>query len=124
MANLSKWLRWNASLSVFQSRAAGVIGALAMAWVLVVASRDRHVEVTSHLECGTDPREILRPGELLDHITLRFIVDSHCSNARYLSDERIALRYIGGDVDVETKKITIGGETYYKIVAVGDEVEL
>ena len=78
--------------------------------MLIVAAY-RHVGFASRHECGTDPLEFLRPGEVLDTTSLRFIVHAHCSNVRYLSDERIALPYFGGNVGVETKRLDIGGET-------------
>lgn len=123
MVNSSGWLRRNGNFPELCARAVGLLWALAMAWLFVVAARDHHPVFTSRFECGTDPRDILRPGEVLDKSTLRFIVDAHCSNARYLPDDWIALRYVGGEVDVETKRLTIGGQTYYEIVSVGGESE-
>ena len=120
MPNLSRWPVWNSSLPELLSRAVGVTWGLVMALLLIVAARDRHPEFTSRLECGTDPQDFLRAGELLDRVSLRIIVDAHCSNARYLSDEGIALRYGGEQVDIGMRKLTIGGETYYSIVSVGD----
>jgi hypothetical protein len=112
---------WSRAVGDHLPRAVGVAWALAMGWLLVIGLRDHDRAFTSRFECGTDPREILRPGEMLDRISLRVIVDAHCSNARYLSDQRIALRYIGGEVDVDMTKLSIGGETYYRIDSVGDE---
>ena len=63
----------------------------------------------------------LRSGEMLEESTLRFIITAHCANALYLPDERIALRYGGGTVDVETRRFSIGGATHYQIVSVGNE---
>ena len=120
MASLSGRPRWNTNLADLLSRAVGVTWMLVMAALFIVAVRDHHPEFTSRLECGTDPQDFLRAGEMLDRVSLRIIVDAHCSNARYLSDERIALRYVGEEVDVEMSKLSIGGETYYKIVSVGD----
>jgi len=105
----------------FLSRAVGVAWGLAMAWLLVTGVRDHHPEFTTRLECGTDPRSILHAGEVLDTLTLKVVVDAHCSNARYVSDQRIALRYVGAEVDVEMTKLSIGGETYYRIDSVGGE---
>ena len=102
-------------------RTAGVAFALAMAWLFVLGVRDHDHAFTSRVECGTDPRSILRAGEVLDGESLRVIIQAHCSNVRYLSDERIALRYVGAEVDVGMKKLSIGGETYYRIESVGDE---
>jgi hypothetical protein len=90
-----------------------------MVWVLFVAARDHHTVFTSHLECGTDPQAILGTRDVLEQSTLRFIVDAHCTNARYISDERIELRYGGAPVDVGLRKLVIGGATYYAIDSVG-----
>ncbi len=54
-------------------RAVGVTWALVMAWVFFVAARDHHPVFTSQNECGTDPRDFLRAGELLEKDSLRFI---------------------------------------------------
>ena len=113
-AGLRQWFR----LPHVLPEAAGVAWALAMAWVLVVAARDHHTVFTSHLECGTDPQEILGTRDVLDKGTLRFIVDAHCANARYVSDDRIELRYGGTPFDVELRKLDIGGTTYYAVDAV------
>ena len=109
------------ALSDFLPRVVGVSWALVMAWVLFVAARDHHPVFTSRHECGSDPADILRSGEMLEESTLRFIITAHCANALYLPDERIALRYGGGTIDVETRRFSIGGATHYKIVAVGNE---
>jgi hypothetical protein len=119
MANLNNWLR--RILSDFLPPVVGVTWALVMAWVLFVAARDHHPVFTSRHECGSDPADILRSGETLEEGTLRFIITAHCANALYLSDERIALRYGGGEVDVETSRFSVGGATHYKIVSVGGE---
>jgi hypothetical protein len=102
------------------ARAAGVAWALAMAWLFVIGLRDHDRQLTTRLECGTDPRSILRAGEVLDRMSLHVIIQAHCANARYVSDERIALRYVGAEVDVDMTKLSIGGETYYRIESVGD----
>ena len=117
----SGWRRSNGNVPELCARALGVGWALVMTALFVVALRDHHPVFTSRLECGTDPRDILRPGEVLEQSTLRFIVDAHCSNARYLPDDWIALRYVGGAIDVETRPLVIGGQTYYEIVSVGGE---
>jgi hypothetical protein len=101
-------------------RAMGVSFAVVVASLALVGQRDHHRVFSSRFECGTDPLDILRIGEILDKSSLRFIIDAHCTNARYLSDERIELRYGGEKVDVETRKLSIGGNPdYYKIVLVG-----
>jgi hypothetical protein len=101
-------------------RTMGVGFALVVASLAVVGQRDHLRVFSSRFECGTDPLDILRIGEILDKSSLRFIIDAHCTNARYLSDERIELRYSGGTVDVETRKLSIAGDAdYYEIVSVG-----
>jgi hypothetical protein len=97
--------------------AVAAIWALVMAALFIVGHRDR--QVSKSFECGTDPLEILRIGEIVETSTLRFIVDAHCANARYPSEERIELRYHGGQVDVETRKLDIPGASYQQIVSVG-----
>src|SRR5947209_1485675 len=92
------------------ARAAGVAFGLAMAWLFVIGLRDHDRAFTTRLECGTDPRSILRAGEVLDGVSLHVIIQAHCSNARYLSEQRIALRYVGAEVDVDMTKLSIGGE--------------
>jgi hypothetical protein len=44
---------------------------LVMAALFIVALRDRIPGFTSRLECGTDPQDFLRAGEMLDGISLR-----------------------------------------------------
>jgi hypothetical protein len=110
-------------LSHLFARAAGVSWAVVMAWVVTVASVDRHPEFTSRLGCGTDPQDILHPGELLDGGSLRFLVGAHCSNPRYFANGHITLRYGGADFDVETTPLIIGGQTYLKVLSVGGRTE-
>ncbi len=111
--------RW--SLGELFSRTVGVTWVLVMALLLVVAERDHHPEFKSRFECGTDPQDFLRPGELLDRSSLRIIVDAHCANAHYLSDDWIELRYGGGEIDVGIRKLRVGGEDYFRIVSIGGE---
>jgi len=99
--------------------AVGLPSIVFIAWLFLLASGP-HPHPTTPGECGTDPREILRAGELLERSSLRLIVQAHCPDARYVSDERIALRYVGAEVDVAMKKLRIGEETYYEILSVGD----
>ena len=123
VTTLSKPLGRRSPLCEALRPAVGVSWALVMAWVLFVAVRDHHPAFTSQNECGTDPRDFLRAGELLEEDSLRFIVNSHCSNARYLSDGWIELRYNRAAVDVETRQLRVAGTTYYKVVWVGGVVE-
>jgi hypothetical protein len=119
MANAIAWLRQQRRLPDVLPEAVGVAWALVMAWVLFVAARDHHTVFTSRFECGSDPQEILGSRDILEESTLRFIVDAHCTNARYVSDERIELRYGGVPFEVEMRKLDIGGATYYAIDSVG-----
>jgi hypothetical protein len=123
VTTLSKPLARGRPLREALRQAVGVTWALVMAWVLFVAARDHHPVFTSQNECGTDPRDFLRAGELLDQRSLGFIVNSHCANAKFLSDGWIELRYDGRTVDVETRQLRIAGTTYYKVVWVGGETE-
>ena len=100
-------------------RTLGVSWMLVMAWLLVAGEHDHHRVFTSRFECGTDPLDILRIGEIIEKSTLRFIVDAHCTNARYLADDRIELRFGGAPVDVETRPLSVGGAPYYEIVSIG-----
>ena len=118
MANGTGWLGQHTHLPNVLPQTVGVAWALVMVWVLVVAARDHHPVFSSHLECGTDPQEILGTGDVLEQSTLRFIVDAHCANARYVSDERIELRYGGATIDVAMRKLDIGGTTYFAIDSV------
>ena len=120
---LSEPLRQGSPLCEALRQAVGLTWALVMAWVFFVAARDHHPVFTSQNECGTDPRDFLRAGELLEQDTLRFIVNAHCANARYLSDGWIELRHNRGAVDVETRQLNIAGTTYYKVVWVGGVAE-
>jgi len=122
MANARRWRRQHAHLPDVLPETVGVVWALIMAWVLFVGERDHHTVFTSHLQCGTDPQEILSTRDVLEKSTLRFIVDAHCTNARYVSDERIELRFGGTPVDVELRRLDIGGATYYAIESVGGAV--
>ncbi len=115
--------RWDVSVAEAFWQAVGVTWAFVMAWVFFVAARDHHPVLSSQYECGTDPRDFLRAGELLELDSLQFIVNAHCANARYLADGWIELRYNRVEVDVETKQISIAGAIYYKVVWVGGLVE-
>jgi hypothetical protein len=120
---LSKPLGRGSPLCGSLGQAAGVIWALVMALVFYIAARDHHPVFTSQNECGTDPRDFLRAGELLEQDALRFIVDAHCANARYLPDGWIELRYNRIAVDVKSQQVSIAGAPYYKLVWVGGEEE-
>jgi hypothetical protein len=107
-----------ATLARGGGRAVAVAVALVWGWALVVAAGDRPQPFASRFECGTDPADFLRAGELLERSSLRFLVLSHCANVRYLGDGRIELHYGGIPVEVETAALRIGGTTYFKILSV------
>src|SRR5512133_1601160 len=102
MANATNLHRRHASLPDLVARTVGTAWGLALACVLVIAFRNQHPVLASRFECGTDPREILRTGEMLEARTLWLIVEAHCANARYLPG-RIELLYGGLPVDVRTR---------------------
>lgn len=120
MANARTLQQWRAGLPDVLARTLGTAWGLALAVILFIAVRDHHPVFASRFECGTDPRDILRAGELLDRPTLWFVVEAHCANARYLPDGRIALLYGGMPVDVRTRSFDVAGRTYYAIVSVGE----
>ena len=123
MANSGKLALWGVSLSEALRLALGVISTILTLWIFFIAMRDHHPVFSSQNECGTDPRDFLRPVELLEEGALRFIVNSHCANARYLSDGWIELSFDRTDIDVQAKELKIAGKTYYELVWVGGETE-
>ena len=114
-----RWPWQGPTLAQLLAPAMGVTWALAMGWVMVIAARDHHPAFSSEHQCGTDPSEILRAGEMLDASTLRFVLAAHCGPAHYGADGRIVLRYGGAPVDIETRTLDIGGAAYVQIVSVG-----
>jgi hypothetical protein len=100
--------------------AIGASVALAMGCLLLVAARHDHPRSSIGApQCGTDPQDMLRVGEMLEASTLRFVVAAHCGEARYRPDGRIELRYGGTPFDVETRTLDVGGATYVEIVSIG-----
>jgi hypothetical protein len=67
------------------------------------------------------PPGLLRIGEMLDPTSLGFIVEAHCTNAKYVPDGWIELRYGGGRVDVELRRIDLADTTYFQIVSIGGD---
>ena len=108
----------SATLAQRVVQALAVVVALVWGWALVVAAYDRPRPFSSRFECGTDPADFLRTGELLEPSSLRFLLHAHCADVRYLGDGRIELRYGGIPVEIETAALRFGGTTYYKIVSV------
>jgi hypothetical protein len=117
MSNRGLWLEGGTTFPNNFRRALGV--ALTVAWVLLIAARNPQPLFSSRFECGSDPWDFLRIGEMLEPSSLRFIVDAHCSNARYLPDGWIELRYGGGRIDVELRPVHIADTTYFQILSIG-----
>ena len=92
---------------------------LALALLLVADEHGHDGILSSRLECGTNPLEILRIGEIVDPSTLHFVVDAHCTTALYRSDGSIGLRFRGAPVIIETRKLVAGGSPYYEIISIG-----
>jgi hypothetical protein len=97
-----------------------VAAACLWGWVLIGTASDHARGFTSRFECGTHPEDFLRPGELLERSSLRFIVEAHCANVRYPSDDIIELRYGGFPFHIETARFSIAGTPYAKILFVGE----
>lgn len=116
MSNRGLWLEGGTTFPNNLSRAIGVL--LTIAWVLLIAARNPQPQFASRFECGSDPWEFLRIGEILEPTSLVFLVNAHCTNPRY-SPGWIELRYGGGRVDVEVRPVPIAGTTYYQIVSIG-----
>jgi len=51
--------------------------------------------------------------------SLQFIVDAHCTNAKYQPGGWIELRYGGARVDVEVRPVPVGNTTYFQILSIG-----
>ena len=117
MSNRGLWLEGGTTFPDRTSRAIAV--ALALAWVLLIAARDSPAPFTSRFECGSDPWDFLRVGEMVELRSLAYIVEAHCTNAKYSPDGWIELSYGGSRVDVELQRIDIGDATYFKIVSIG-----
>jgi len=116
MSTRGLWLEGGTTFPDTFTRALGVL--LTIAWVLLIAAKNPQPAFSSRFECSSDPWEFLRLGELLEPSSLVFIVNAHCSNARYVPGW-IELRYGGGRMDVEVSPVPIAGTTYYRIVSIG-----
>jgi hypothetical protein len=117
VSNRGLWLEGGTTFPDNVSRAIAVC--LAIAWALLIVARNSETLFTSRFECGSDPMDFLRIGELLEPSSLQFIVDAHCTNAKYLPDGWIELSYGGGRVDVELRRVDVAGTAYYQIVSIG-----
>jgi hypothetical protein len=92
---------------------------LAIACTFVIAGRASQPAPADRFECRSDPWDFLRLGELLEPSSLVFLVEAHCANAKHVPDDRIELRYGGGKVDVELRRVDIADTTYFRIAAMG-----
>lgn len=117
MSNRGLWLEGGTTFPDRRSRALAVC--LAVAWVLLIAARNSQPLFASRFECGTDPWDFLHLGEVVELNSLAYIVEAHCSNAKYTPDGWIELRYGGARFDVELRRLDIAGATYFQIVSIG-----
>ena len=92
---------------------------LAIACALLIAARASHPPSPSRFECSSDPWDFLPIGEMLEPSSLAFLVEAHCSNAKYMPDGRIELRYGGARVDVELQRVDIAGMPFFRITSIG-----
>jgi hypothetical protein len=99
------------------SRALGVC--FFAVWLLLIASNSGRLPVTSRPGCTTDPWDFLSIGETVELSTLVFLVEAHCTKAKYSSDGWIELSHGGGRVDVELRRLDIAGVTYIQVVSIG-----
>ena len=117
MSNGSLWLEEDTTFSVKVSRAIEV--SLIVGGMLLIAAHQPHPPFTSRSECGTDPWDFLHIGEIMEGSSLAFVVEAHCSNARYQPDGWVELRYGGARIDVQFRPVRIGESTYYQVLSIG-----
>lgn len=116
MSTRGLWLEGGTTFPDNFRRGLGVL--LVIAWVLLIVAKNPQRPFSSRFECGSDPWDFLRIGEILEPSSLQFLVDAHCANAKYLPGG-IELRYGGGRIDVEVRPLHIAGTTYYQILSIG-----
>ena len=92
---------------------------LAIACALLIAARASHPPSPSRFECSSDPWDFLPIGEMLEPSSLAFLVEAHCSNAKYMPDGWIELRYGGARVDVELQRVDIAGTPFFRVASIG-----
>ena len=117
MSNRGLWLEGGTTFPNTASRA--LAACLAIAWAVLIVARNSQPLFTSRFECGSDPWDFLRIGEMVDPSSLGFIVEAHCTNAKYSPDGWIELRYGGGRVDVEVRRVDVADTPYFQIVSIG-----
>ena len=111
---------WQEGGTTFPDRTSRAVAVcLAVAWVLLIAARNWQPLFTSQFGCGTDPWDFLRLGEIVDSRSLAYIVEAHCTDAKYQPEGWIELLHGGGRIDVEVQRLDIGGATYFQIVSIG-----
>jgi len=117
MSNRGLWLEGGTTFPDRRSRAWAV--GLAIVWVLLIGARNVQPAFRTPAGCGSDPWDFLRVGEVVELRVLAFLVEAHCADARYSQDGWIELRYGGGRIDVELRRLEIGGATHFQIVSIG-----
>lgn len=111
---------WQEGGDTFPDRRSRALAAcLGVAWVLLIVARNWQPQFTSRFECGTDPWDFLRVGEVVESSSLAYIVEAHCANAKYSPDGWIELRYGGARVDVELRRLDVAHAAYFQIVSIG-----
>ena len=121
MSESALWLERDAAFPGRTSQA--VAACLVVACALLIGARVSQPITASRFECGSDPWDFLRIGEMLEPSALAFLVEAHCANAKYMPDGWIELRYGGGRMDVELRPVEIGGTTHLQIVSIGGIAE-
>ena len=117
MSNRGLWLEGGTTFPDNFSRVLAVC--LAIAWALLIVARNPQPLFSSRFECGSDPWDFLRIGELVEPSSLGFLVEAHCTNAKYSPDGWIELRYGGARFDVELRRVDVGDTTYVQVVSIG-----
>ncbi|WP_280151702.1 hypothetical protein [Piscinibacter sp. XHJ-5] len=56
---------------------------------------------------------------MLEPSSLAFLVEAHCSNAKYMPDGWIELRYGGARVDVKLQRVDIAGRPFFRVNSIG-----
>ena len=96
-----------------------IAACLVIACAFLVASRVSQPLNKSPFECSSDPWDFLPVGEMVDPSSLAFLVEAHCANVKYVPGGWIELRHGGARVDVQLRRIEIGGKPYFRIVSIG-----
>ena len=113
------WLERGKSVPGRTAKALAVC--LAIAWALLIAARASSLISPSRSECSSDPWDFLPMGEMLEPSSLAFLVEAHCSNAKYMPDGWIELRYGGVRVDVELQRVDIAGTPFFRVTSIGGD---